>query len=318
MSHPPTVPGHPSDGPLPVPEAISAGIGLAASARTGLADVRGETAWAAPEVIDGRSPGTVASDVYSVGAVLWNLLVGHPPFWAPDGDNSPRALSARTLHSSPPRTERADVPPDLERLLAACLDKTPGQRPASPLALARALQAIGVEAGYPQTPIETDSEDMYVVPAAEVAGPGPGHAAPESAPAAEEPPPWRSRRVWWSVGTVALVVLAAIGVKTVADAPGATAPSPSGSGTTDVTAPAGTVLRPIVTAKRVGDSVEFGWRASDVPQAGDTFQWHLRGQGSTHLTNGPSVTIRSPGRLCVQVRMRRAGLPPSPYAGACG
>ena len=83
-------------------------------------------------------------------------------------------------------------------------------------------------------------------------------------------------------------------------------------------AAAGTVPRPIVTAKRLGTSVEFRWRASDVPRAGDSFRWRLPSRGGTHLTTGPSVTIRSPARLCLQVRLAQAGLPPSPYAAACG
>ena len=76
--------------------------------------------------------------------------------------------------------------------------------------------------------------------------------------------------------------------------------------------------RPIVTAKRLGASVEFRWRAADVPRAGDSFQWRLPSRGGIHLTTGPSLTIRSPARVCLQVRLARAGLLPSPYAAACG
>ena len=110
-------------------EAVSAGIGLAGEAPGALTDVRDATPWAAPEVLDGRSDGSVASDVYSLDAVLWHMLVGRPAFWVADGDNSPRALTARTLHSAAPRTRRDDVPRSLERLLADCLSKSPKQRP---------------------------------------------------------------------------------------------------------------------------------------------------------------------------------------------
>ena len=132
--------------------------------RAALTDVRDATPWAAPEVLDGRSRGSVASDVYSLGAVLWHLLVGRPPFWVADGDNSPRALTARTLHSAPPahaarrRTARS----------SSC-SRTACRRPRSnvprpPLALARALQEIEVEAGYPRTPIAVEADEPYVVP----------------------------------------------------------------------------------------------------------------------------------------------------------
>jgi hypothetical protein len=77
------------------------------------------------------------------------------------------------------------------------------------------------------------------------------------------------------------------------------------------------VPRPIVTARRVGDSVEFRWRAPDAPQAGDSFQWRLPRRGGTHLTTAPSVTINSGARVCLQVRLARPNQPPSTYAGAC-
>src|SRR4029077_741584 len=61
----PAIPGHPLDSPLAVPEALRAGIGLADGVPGALTDVRDAIAWAAPEVLDGRSRGSVASDVYS-------------------------------------------------------------------------------------------------------------------------------------------------------------------------------------------------------------------------------------------------------------
>ena len=39
-------------------------------------DVRISYPWSPPELLDGRSNGSVASDVYSLGATIWNLLVG--------------------------------------------------------------------------------------------------------------------------------------------------------------------------------------------------------------------------------------------------
>ena len=96
-------------------------------------DVRISYPWSPPELLDGRSNGSVASDVYSLGATIWHLLVGRSPFSIPSGDNSTRALSARILHAAPRRTQRPDVPPALDRLLQQCLAKQPGaparQRP---------------------------------------------------------------------------------------------------------------------------------------------------------------------------------------------
>ncbi len=91
----------------------------------GESDVRISYPWSPPELLDGRSNGSVASDVYSLGATIWHLLVGRSPFSIPSGDNSTRALSARILHAAPPATQRPDVPPALDRLLQQCLAKQP-------------------------------------------------------------------------------------------------------------------------------------------------------------------------------------------------
>lgn len=129
-------------------------------------DVRISYPWSPPELLDGRSNGSVASDVYSLGATIWHLLVGRSPFSIPSGDNSTRALSARILHATPPATQRPDVPPALDRLLQQCLAKRPEHRPASALELARALQRIESAAGWARTSVavEGDRPDASVSP----------------------------------------------------------------------------------------------------------------------------------------------------------
>ena len=121
-------------------------------------DVRISYPWSPPELLDGRSNGSVASDVYSLGATIWHLLVGRSPFSIPSGDNSTRAISARILHAAPPATQRPDVPPALDRLLQQCLAKRPEHRPGSALELARALQRIESAAGWPRTSVAVEGD----------------------------------------------------------------------------------------------------------------------------------------------------------------
>lgn len=138
-------------------------------------EVRISYPWSPPEMLDGRSNGSVASDVYSLGATIWHLLVGRSPFSVPNGDNSTRALSTRILHAPAPSTQRPDVPAALDHLLQQCLAKRPEQRPASALDLARALQRIETAQGWPRTTVAVEGGDAgapgTVVPGQPGSGP---------------------------------------------------------------------------------------------------------------------------------------------------
>ena len=126
-------------------------------------EVRISYPWSPPEMLDGRSNGSVASDVYSLGATIWHLLVGRSPFSIPGGDNSARALSARILHAAPPATQRPDVPAALDRLLQQTMAKQPAHRPPSALDLARSLQRLEAAAGFPRTQIAVEGDRAPVV-----------------------------------------------------------------------------------------------------------------------------------------------------------
>ncbi len=116
-------------------------------------DVGVSVPWAPPEVLYGQSNGDERSDVYSLAATLWQLLVGRSPFEVPGGDNSAYALMPRIRSNAPPRTGRQDVPAGLERLLAQAMAKDPSHRPASALEFARALQAVEQQQRLARTPI---------------------------------------------------------------------------------------------------------------------------------------------------------------------
>ena len=75
---------------------------------------------AAEKHIDGRS------DIYSLACVLFEMLVGEPPF---PGTNS-RLLISRHLRSAPPspRASRPDLPMSIERALLRALAKAPADR----------------------------------------------------------------------------------------------------------------------------------------------------------------------------------------------
>ena len=109
--------------------------------------------WSPVETLYATSPGTVRSDVYSLSATLWHLLVGRSPFEEPSGDNSTYALMRRIRDVPAPSTGRSDVPMSLDRLLRTGLAKQANVRPASALQLARSLQAIEQELRLTRTEI---------------------------------------------------------------------------------------------------------------------------------------------------------------------
>ena len=98
----------------------------------------GTVAYLAPERIEGDRQATVASDVYSLGVVLYELLTGEVPFEGPTA-----AATLRMVETQEPRAPRAvhgDVSADLEAICLRALEKQPEHRYHSAGELAEDLQ----------------------------------------------------------------------------------------------------------------------------------------------------------------------------------
>ncbi len=96
-----------------------------------------------PEQIRGE-PVTGASDIYSLGCVIFECVDGRPPFADREGM---RVLWAHLQDEPPdPSTGRADIPPGFAQALRAALRKEPAERPRTSVEFARSLSAA---AGIP-------------------------------------------------------------------------------------------------------------------------------------------------------------------------
>ena len=108
-------------------------------------DVGVSVPWSPPEMLYTSTNGSPASDVYSLAATLWHLLVGRPPFEIPGGDNGTLATMSRIRDLTAPATGRPDVPESLERVLRHGMAKRPEQRPQTMAEFIRNLQNVEAE-----------------------------------------------------------------------------------------------------------------------------------------------------------------------------
>ncbi len=126
---------------------ISLGAGQPALTAAGM--VMGTAQYLPPELAMGK-PARPAGDVYALGVVAYEALVGHRPF---TGTNQVDIAMAHVTTPLPPLPEH--VPEPVRELVTAMLAKDPAERPASAADVARRMEQLmadGVSRAVPASP----------------------------------------------------------------------------------------------------------------------------------------------------------------------
>jgi tetratricopeptide (TPR) repeat protein/tRNA A-37 threonylcarbamoyl transferase component Bud32 len=135
-----------------VAKAVSASTGVGGTSLTSLGMALGTPAYMAPEQAAADPHVDHRADLYAVGALGYEMLCGRPPFV----ETTPQAVLAAHLTRAPDPVSRyrPNVSPQLEALVARCLEKRPADRWQTAAELVPPLDAMAAPSGgtTPTTP----------------------------------------------------------------------------------------------------------------------------------------------------------------------
>ena len=193
-------------------------FGIARALSTILPDERADVVWGSPQYFSPEQavgePPSPASDVYSLGVVLYEVLTGALPFTAPTSEELAR-LHLETLPIAPSEYV-PDLPSALEQIILKVLSKEPAARYRTADQLGRVLLRFGTQRDTSPTPslsLTPEAASSYQQPEpppVQVPPPPPPVARQYSEPVVTVPEVSFSEIDWVSVG-LGLMALLAVG-----------------------------------------------------------------------------------------------------------
>lgn len=164
--------------------------------------VIGTAAYLSPEQAQG-APVDQRSDIYSLGCVLYEMLVGRPPF---TGD-TPLSVAYRHVRENPnpPSTVNPDLPKALDAIVMKALAKNPANRYQNATEMREDLERYLAGQKVHATPLMAPETAVGTQVMRETQ--------------VQPPPPEKSRAGWWILGAFLLLGLIALGYFLLAGAP---------------------------------------------------------------------------------------------------
>jgi serine/threonine-protein kinase len=105
--------------------------------------ITGSPLFMSPEQATGGDDLDGRSDIYSLGAVMYFMLTGRPPF---EANNPVKVMVAHASQDvTPPRQLNAEIPGELEEIVLRCLEKDPDHRYQDVASLQRALHEVALD-----------------------------------------------------------------------------------------------------------------------------------------------------------------------------
>ncbi len=234
-------------------------------------NILGTVTYISPEQARGEEP-DARSDLYSLGIVLYQLLLGRPPFAAETQIGT--AMKHLQEAPPPPRGIRAGIPKTVEAVLLKSLEKDPADRFSS---------AADMRAALEQSVAGDRTSVMRVVD------------GPPEAAAPPTPPIWSSLFPRWliplllvvaGIAALALILLLALG--------GTKGQSGNPPGTGGKNGPAGDVaiaIRHVTSFDPEGDGTEHQELVSLVHDGNPATSWHTQDYFSSLKSQKPGVGL---------------------------